>query len=118
MVTNFGKYVRILRIKKGLILKDMADDLNISISFLSAMETGRRPIPEHIIDKIVEIYNLTDDEANNLRQAAIESIASIKIDTHTADEQKRDLAFTFARNFETLNDSEVKALMDVLRQRG
>lgn len=38
MVTAFGKFLRILR----EILKDMAEKLNVTSSFLSAVENGKK----------------------------------------------------------------------------
>ena len=38
MLTSLGKFLRKLRIDRGEILKDMADKLGVTVSFLSAVE--------------------------------------------------------------------------------
>ena len=35
-ITKFGEYMRILRIKNNLLMKDTADKLNVKTPFLSA----------------------------------------------------------------------------------
>lgn len=52
MLTPFGKALRKLRIDRGMLLKDMADGIGIAPSFLSGMETGRKSIPDGVVEKI------------------------------------------------------------------
>ncbi len=47
MLTEFGKAIRKIRLDKGEILKDMAKRLGISSAFLSAVENGRKNVPEN-----------------------------------------------------------------------
>lgn len=41
-ITKFGQYMRILRIKNNLLMKDTANELNVKTPFLSAVENGKR----------------------------------------------------------------------------
>lgn len=41
-ITKFGEFMRILRIKKNILMKDTADSLNVKTPFLSAVENGKR----------------------------------------------------------------------------
>ena len=45
MITEFGKALRKLRIDRGETLKIMADNLEMTSSYLSAIECGKRNIP-------------------------------------------------------------------------
>ncbi|MDD3947051.1 MAG: helix-turn-helix transcriptional regulator, partial [Clostridia bacterium] len=40
MVTEFGKFLRVLRIQNNDTARQMAEKLNLSPSYLSAIETG------------------------------------------------------------------------------
>lgn len=40
--TSFGEYVRILRIKNHEVMGDLAKILNVKVSFLSAVENGKK----------------------------------------------------------------------------
>lgn len=47
MITPIGKFLRKLRIDTGEILKDMAEKLHVSPSFLSAVENGKKKCHPH-----------------------------------------------------------------------
>ena len=44
-MTPFGERLRTLREERGILLKDMAADLGVSATYLSALEHGRRSKP-------------------------------------------------------------------------
>lgn len=46
MLTRFGKQLRKLRIDREERLKDMADRLNVTTAYLSAVENGKRTVPD------------------------------------------------------------------------
>lgn len=58
-LTEVGKFLRKLRVDNGELLKDMAIKLNVTPSFLSMVETGRRNIPKKWEEEIKEIYSLS-----------------------------------------------------------
>ena len=58
-LTEFGKFLRKLRIDNEELLKDMAIKLNTTPAFLSMVETGRRSIPKKLEEEIEKIYSLS-----------------------------------------------------------
>ena len=50
MLTSIGRFLRKLRIENGEILKDMAEALGVSSAFLSAVENGKKKMPESWIE--------------------------------------------------------------------
>ena len=52
MLTEFGQYLRKLRIDHGDFLKDMSDVLGVTPSYLSAVETGKRNVPSQRAEQI------------------------------------------------------------------
>lgn len=54
MLDDFGKLVRSIRLTRSLLLYDMAKDLDISPAELSAIECGRKPLPDWFIAKLQE----------------------------------------------------------------
>ena len=115
MVTKFGEFMRVYRMRNGMLLKKMADDLAISPALLSSMEMGRRPISDYIVDKIISTYNLNTEDGLALREAVAQSASSVKINAQAQDSSRRNLAFTFARKFDGLNDAQVEELMKILK---
>ena len=69
-LTPFGREVRKLRIEFGLLLKDMADKLAVSPSWLSALETGRKNVPQGVVEKISKLFSLSKQQADALADAA------------------------------------------------
>lgn len=62
----FGRMVRDIRLVRAMLLYDMAKDLNISPAELSAIECGRKPVPDWFISKLQEKYGISDMHAQSL----------------------------------------------------
>lgn len=77
--TSFGEFVRILRIKRHEVMGDMAKVLNVKVSFLSAVENGKKNVPSEWAEKIAMAYSLNDSEKDELYQAIEESRTQYKI---------------------------------------
>ncbi len=108
MLTPFGKLLRKLRIDNGLLLKNMADYLGVTSSYLSAVETGKRNIPSDWSAKISSLLNLDEPIRNELEQAILQSQKEIQINLDNLSQQQRDLAFVFARKLDSLDEDEIK----------
>ena len=67
MLTPFGKYCRKLRVDHDHILKDMSDALNVSVSYLSSVEHGKRPVPSSWERMISDAYDLSEEQRSELR---------------------------------------------------
>lgn len=115
MLTEFGKALRIIRIGTQELLKNMADKLNVSSAYLSAVETGKRRIPSEWVDKIVEVYSLNAEDANALRQAADNSACDVRIPLEGISVTKRDAVLTFARTLDGLSDDELTHIMSMMK---
>lgn len=114
MVTSFGKFLRILRINNGEILKTMADKLGVSSAFLSAVENGKKEIPIYWREKLIDKYNLSNSEIKSLSEAIVKSQKELKIDLKSLDDSDKDLAIAFARKFSSLGDKEKNEIMTYL----
>lgn len=71
MLTRFGKELRKIRIEHDEILKDMADKLNVTAAYLSAVENGNRKIPDSWVNIITEEYGLSDEVSEHLAEISI-----------------------------------------------
>ena len=115
MITSFGKELRKLRIDHEEILKDMADRLGVSSAFLSAVEVGKKNIPEGWPQKIAIIYKLTPDEERHLLSCARESIRSIKIDLSSVGNLQHRTALVFARDFNNMSDETAERILQLIQ---
>ena len=58
--------VRDIRLVRALLLYDMAKDLDISPAELSAIECGRKNVPDWFVSKLQETYGISDMHAQSL----------------------------------------------------
>ena len=68
--TKFGEFMRVLRVRHHEVMGDVAKLLGVSTPFLSAVENGRKNVPNEWFDIIAEHYALSDDEIADMKNAA------------------------------------------------
>ena len=115
MLTDFGRFLRKIRIDCGEILKDMAEKLNVSAAYLSAVEMGKRNIPEQWVNRISELYGLSDEEKCNLNDAADNSAKSITLNFDNISNSHKETAILFAREFENVDTETLDKIKKLLR---
>src|SRR5471030_1961778 len=64
MTTQFGKELKKLRIDLGITLMEMAQKINVSSAFLSAIETGRKRIPDGTLNVLAAEFPAIAKERN------------------------------------------------------
>ena len=117
MITSIGRFLRELRIENQEILKDMADNLGVSSAFLSAVENGKKKLPDSWYKKLTNLYFLTQEQQEKLEKAVMESNGVVELNiTHSACYQ-RDLAVSFAREFNSLDEDLCEKLLDLLNKK-
>ena len=113
-LTEFGRFIRKYRIDKSIFLKDMADKLGVTSAFLSAIETGNKPIPLDIEEKILSYFEMTPQEKSDLLNAvdATRTHVSIKVSNNKLEQQ---LVGAFRRQLNTLDNEKKKAILKILK---
>jgi len=107
MLTEFGKALRKLRLDYGEVLKDMAGRLNISSSYLSAIEVGKRAIPGDMVKRLAALYGLAAAPTRELERARDQCLKEVTVKFGDSAPQKREVALLFARKFDDLDDKAV-----------
>lgn len=114
-MTPFGARLRSLRAEKGLTLKAMAAEMQVSSAYLSALEHGRRGTPSTgLVHQVCEIFGLIWDQAEEL--AALARISNPKITVNTAglSPEQTALANRLAQNIRRLTPATVAAIHAIL----
>ena len=114
MLTQFGKELRKIRIENDQILKNMADKLNVTAAYLSAVENGNRKVPDSWINIIAKEYDLSDENVKNLQRLAYENRNDINVSFDNTNNQETNLALSFARKFKNLNDNQIEEIQKIL----
>ena len=113
MLTNFGKEIRKIRIDRSHKLLDMANKLEVSSSFLSAIERGRKKVPIDFVKRITESYNLSASEVIIINAALEKDVTSFTITP--ANDVEHETVAMFARNIKTLPNRKLKKIQDILK---
>lgn len=114
MLTRFGKELRKIRIEHDEILKDMADKLNVTAAYLSAVENGTRKMPDSWMNIIAKEYNLSSEAAEQLQRLVYEDRNNINVCYDKKNEQETNLALSFARKFKDLNNEQIQEIQKIL----
>ncbi|MCF0117096.1 MAG: helix-turn-helix transcriptional regulator [Bacilli bacterium] len=115
MITELGKILRIIRINTGDSMRTMADKFTLSSSYLSAIENGKRNVPNNFEDLVVTNYDLTDKDVMNLRNAINATAGSVRVDlTELSDKKKKVL---FALTKDDLDDDAIDELCEIIEKR-
>ncbi len=114
MRTSLGDCLRKIRMENNQRLKDMADVLDVTSAFLSAVENGKKLMPATWYKKLKMKYNLDNDSIEELKQYAMESQKSISLNIENVTDEKKELAVVFARSFEKMDKETSRKILRLL----
>ena len=105
----FGTYLRLLRIDRGMSLRQVEKITKISNSYLSQIEKGKRDIPTFkILSRLADAYGV---EMNSLIKVAEDEGGNIE----PFFENKIPDAYYISREYNQLSDNRKKALKNFLQ---
>ncbi|MBL1419532.1 MAG: helix-turn-helix domain-containing protein [Alphaproteobacteria bacterium] len=114
-MTPFGLKLRELRNLKSVTQKKMAQDLNISAAYLSALEHGKRGVPSwQMLQRIIHYFNIIWDEAEELVEIAGHSRTKTTINTIGLSPKANILANRFAAEINRLDEQGLDKVLAVL----
>ena len=67
-----GEILRDLRKKNNLTMEELGKRLGISTGFINNMEKGKKPIPQLMLEKIIDMLKASEYDINELRRNIIE----------------------------------------------
>ena len=116
-MTPFGRRMRELRARKGVSLQEMAAALDVSSSYLSALEHGRRGRPNQArVHRICQYFNIVWDEADELQRLARLSHPRVTVDTSGLSPEATELANLLAQKIRRLPAAKVEVLLAMLKE--
>ena len=111
-LTPFGVEIRKIRLERRMRLLDMAALVGKSVAFLSAIETGRKPIPDGFVAHIGHGMSLAAEEIRRLRAATDRTRKDVRVEDLSHDD--RELVAAFARRVDSVPDNLREALKKVV----
>ena len=117
-MTPFGLKMREMRAVKGVSQKEMAEALGVSAAYLSALEHGKRGVPNWaLVQKTVGYFNVIWDEAEELQNIAASSHPRVVVDTTGLSPKATAFANRLAGEIARLDGATLDELMAVLDSR-
>lgn len=118
-MTPFGIKMRELRRARSITLKRMAEDLQISPAYLSALEHGHRGRPSPVLlRQICSFFNVIWDEAEELQRLAAISHPRIVVDTAGLSPKATELANRMAERIGELDEATLDTALELLKKSG
>lgn len=107
-LTPFGLALRKLRLERNLRLLDLANAVELSAAFLSAVETGKKGIPDGFVTRLSRSLDLSAAEVAELGKAKDRTRKEVRVGNRN--EEQRELIAAFARRLDELPDSFIADL--------
>ena len=115
MLTPLGKELRKLRIDRdNMTLRDMAREFDMTPSWVSAIETGKKDPTETFMSRVAGFFELSPEKLKFLEHLAEISTTKVQIDLKGKSEEERDLAVMFARKFPSMEKERFEQLREFL----
>jgi transcriptional regulator with XRE-family HTH domain len=116
-VTPLGVKLRALREDKGVTLSQMAEALEVTPAYLSALEHGNRGRPTTPrLHQICAYFAIIWDEADDLHRLAEISHPKVTIDTSGLSPEATELANRLAVQIGELSDAVIEVMLETLKR--
>jgi len=117
-MTPLGAKLRKMREERGMTLKQMAQALDVSSAYLSALEHGRKGKPTwFLVQRIITHFNVIWDEAEEIQRLAEISDPKVTIDTAGMAPEATELTNRLAREIGRLDVEDLRFLHTELVRR-
>ncbi|MCI7949279.1 helix-turn-helix transcriptional regulator [Klebsiella pneumoniae] len=115
-VTQLGRFLRKVRIDRGQRLNDMAEEMEMSVAQLSAIELGKRSISAKVKQRLITFYSAFCSGEEEVGRLVDVSQPSFKEDFEDADDLRRELFVSFARSYKALPEDQARQWLDELNE--
>lgn len=120
MATEIAKFLRKLRIDNDQSLGDMADKINLSAAYLSAIENDKRTAPEEMKENLFKVYNLSEEKKLEFARLVAESRKKVEIGLKDIQQdilpEYVDTAVMFAHDLSQMNRKQLADVKEFLQK--
>jgi transcriptional regulator with XRE-family HTH domain len=113
-MTPFGLFMRTLRLEEGLLLKDVAERMEVTSAYLSALEHGKKGVPSSsFISMLENRLKLDAKQRDALRRAVRDSSTNLAIPSKSKP-SAFETAHAFARKLPSLSDRQLIQINNIV----
>ena len=113
--SQFGKFLRKLRIDFEERQGDMANVLGVTKAYLSAVELGKRSVPKEWRGMLIDKYTLDVNKTKEMDDALVEDMKVINIDASNLSLEDRILVETLGKRMTELSEEAKQKIKSILR---
>jgi transcriptional regulator with XRE-family HTH domain len=114
MITTLGKELKKLRIDLGLTLMGMAKAMEMSSSFLSAIETGRKRVPDNFLNTLTSSFGGVQVDRNKFEVLINQARKEVRMSIDNSNYEDAALATALARRFGDLSAEQKRRLSNIV----
>ena len=114
--TKFGKIVRKEMIDHDENLLSIAQLLGVTTSFVSAVLTGGKSVPDNWVDELSKHYGLKGSKYDEFYDTYCEDKKNVRIDVENVPLTQKKLAVQFQRKLPELDEDEIQSIFDILKE--
>ena len=111
----FLKSIRHLNNKEKL--SDMARRLNVSSSYLSTVENGKRAMNDKLFNAIIVEYRLSPNDIRELDMMRKLESNQINVNTEELNKEKKEVLVKFLSNIDDLSDDEITKINKLMNKK-
>jgi transcriptional regulator with XRE-family HTH domain len=104
-LTRFGQHCRELRSRRGMTIGDQADAFGAEPHEISAIETGKSPLPPQYSQKLVNWLRLNEQEKRELLRRAESNVVAFRRSTPGGDKTS---AMRLFRKISKMKPNEIR----------
>lgn len=114
--TELKKFFKIIRIKNNENMEKMAKKLNISVSYLSMIESGVRKAKGNFIQTFLNEYKLNKKEQAEFEKAILDSDLEISINLRKLNGRQKNVALLFLDKIEKIKPAALKEIVEIIEK--
>ena len=117
---TFGEYIKEKRQFKSITLRAFADMINIAPAYMSDIEKSKRNAPtQEILEKMVDVLELSSEEANELFDLAANSKDAIARDLkeYVSENRSVRVALRKAKDLNLGDDEWIKIMEEMINKK-
>lgn len=101
----------------GERMSDMAKKVGVSPAYLSSVETGKRQMTDKLFDEIVKVYQLKNDQKEELKYLSDMAKSKLDVPLDKMDDQKKDVVVQFLSSVDDLSDEDLDKINLIMNKK-
>lgn len=114
--TELKKFLLIIRIKNNENLEKMAEKLNISVSYLSMIESGKRKVRGNFVKTFLNKYKLSKKEQAEFEKAILDTDLEISFNLKELNDSQKKLTLLFMSKIKKIKPDALKEIEKIIEK--